>query len=121
MSSIGLIQETKERQMTLAEQRDAHKRQALAVRERQIEHVGKELKEGRETQMKMEEKIFMLSVENKQRQEDKEGMLMLLPHILKAIQGKPNSLRQQLMQIENEGLKNKVLKLLQAYKIPGLK
>lgn len=73
------------------------------------------------TQMKMEDTIYMLSVQNKQRQDDKEVMLMLLPQIHKAINGKSNNIKSFLQQFENEGLRNKVLKLLQAYKIPGLK
>lgn len=71
--------------------------------------------------MKMEDTIYMLSVQNKQRQDDKEVMLMLLPQIHKAINGKSNNIKSFLQQFENEGLRNKVLKLLQAYKIPGLK
>ena len=73
------------------------------------------------TQMNMEDTIYMLSVQNKQRQDDKEVMLMLLPQIHKAINGKSNNIKSFLQQFENEGLRNKVLKLLQAYKIPGLK
>lgn len=68
--------------------------------------------------MQMEEKIFKLSIENKEMQDDKEIMLMLLPHIQKAIQGKGNKLREVLGQIDSEGLKNKVQRMLQAYKIP---
>ena len=46
---------------------------------------------------------------------------MLLPHILKAIKGQPNNLKGIMQQMDSEGLKNKVMKLLQAYKIPGIK
>lgn len=48
-------------------------------------------------------------------------MLMILPHILKAVKGHSNNLKNIISQIENEGLKNKVMKLLITYKVPGLK
>ena len=63
----------------------------------------------------------MVSLENKQRQDDKEILLMLLPHILKSVKGLPNNLKGILSQIDSEGLKNKVVKLLQAYEIAGFK
>ena len=70
----------------------------------------------------MEDTIYMLSIQNKQRQDDKELMLMLLPQIHKAINGKANNIKGLLQQFEGEGLRNKVLKLLQTYKIiQGLK
>jgi hypothetical protein len=69
----------------------------------------------------MEDKIYMLSIDNKQRQDDKEVMVMLLPQIYKSLQGRQNNLKGYLKQIDNEGLKNKVTKILQAYKVPGLK
>jgi len=47
-------------------------------------------------------------------------MLMLLPQIHKAINGKANNLKGLLQQFESDGNKNKVLKLLQTHKIPGL-
>lgn len=69
----------------------------------------------------MEDRIYALSIENKQRQDDKEVVMMILPHITKALQGRGHKIREYLGQIENEALKNKVLKVLLAYKIPGLK
>jgi len=41
----------------------------------------------------MEDKIYMHSIENKQKQDDKEVMLMLLPHIHKAINGRSNNIK----------------------------
>jgi hypothetical protein len=47
---------------------------------------------------------------------------MLLPHIYKAIHGKAGSnIKGLLSQMENEAFKNKILRLLQAYKMPGFK
>lgn len=43
--------------------------------------------------MQMEDQIFKLSIDNKEMQDDKEVMLMLLPHIYKAIHGKANNLK----------------------------
>jgi len=43
--------------------------------------------------MRIEDKIYMISLENKQRQDDKEILLMLLPHIYKAIKGMQNNLK----------------------------
>ena len=86
-----------------------------------MKQVTQELEEIKASQMRMEDTIYMLSIQNKQRQDDKELMLMLLPHIHKAINGKANNLKGLLQQFESDGNKNKVLKLLQTYKIPGLK
>jgi hypothetical protein len=107
--------------MALIETRDHHKRQGVAVKEVLIRGLNKELEEMKETQIRMEDKIYGLSIQNKQRQDDKEVMVMLLPQIYKAIQGRPNNLRGYLSQLENEALKSKVQKILQTYKVPGLK
>ena len=73
-------------------------------------------------QMMMEDKIYMLSIDNKNRQEDKEQLIMILPIIYKAIKGQAvgPQFKQQINNIENEGLKNKVVKMLQQYKIKGI-
>ncbi len=107
--------------MSTREQRDNQRRTGGAVKEAKISGMNKELQEIKEMQMRIEDKIYMLSLENKQRQDDKEILLMLLPHILKAIKGMPNNLKGIMAQIDSEGLKNKVMKMLQAYKVPGIK
>ncbi len=74
-------------------------------------------------QMMMEDKIYMLSIDNKNRQEDKEQLIMLMPLIYKGIKGQnvSASLKQQISMIENEGLKNKIVKMLQQYKVATIK
>ena len=118
---IGAIQEAKERMMAVNEQRDNERRHGYALKEAKIGGLNKELAEIKEMQMRIEDKIYMLSLENKQRQDDKEILLMLLPHILKSLKGMPNNLKGILAQIDSEGLKNKVTKILQAYKVAGFK
>lgn len=54
---------------------------------------------------------------NKERQDDKDGLVMLLPHIYQAIKGKPNRMRQHVNEIEDEIVKSKIYKILTAYKI----
>ena len=39
----------------------------------------------------MEDKIYMLSIDNKQRQDEKEVMVMLLPQIYRTLQGRQNN------------------------------
>jgi DNA repair exonuclease SbcCD ATPase subunit len=118
---IGQIQEAKERLMAVMEQRDNQRRAGVSLKEAKLRSLHKDLEEVKQGQIRMEDKIYMLSLENKQRQDDKEIMLMLLPHILKTIKGQPNNLKGIMQQMDSEGLKNKVMKLLQAYKIPGIK
>ena len=43
---------------------------------------------------------------------------MLLPQIYKSIAGKGNNVKGFVQQIENDQLKNKIVKLFQGYKIP---
>ena len=45
-------------------------------------------------------------------------MLMLLPHILKAINGKANNIKTFVNQFENDATRAKVMKMFQTYKIP---
>ena len=54
---------------------------------------------------------------NKERQDDKDGLVMLLPHIFQAIKGKPNRLRQHVEEIEDNIVKDKLRKIIVAYKI----
>ena len=68
--------------------------------------------------MKMEEKIYLQSIENKQRQDDKEVLLMLLPQVYKAMNGRTHNIKGFLGQMESDALRNKVIKILQVYKIP---
>ena len=107
--------------MAVMEQRDNQRRVGVSLKEAKLRALDKDLEEVKQGQIRMEDKIYMLSLENKQRQDDKEILLMLLPHILKAIKGQPNNLKGIMQQVDSEGLKNKVMKLLQAYKIPGVK
>jgi len=76
-----------------------------------------ERKDMLERQSQLEEKIYTLSVENKGRQEDKEQLVMLLPHIYQQIKGRPNQLKTFLAGVESEALKAKVMKLLSQYRI----
>ena len=69
-------------------------------------------------QRSIEEQIYMISIENKQKEEDKEIILMLLPQVLKAINGKANNIKSFMAQFENETTKAKVVKLFHAFKIP---
>ena len=92
------------------------------MKDAKIKSVQGELQESKDMQMMMEDKIYMLSIDNKNRQEDKEQLIMILPIIYKAIKGQAvgPQLKQQINNIENEGLKNKVVKMLQQYKIKGI-
>ena len=78
--------------MALAEARDLQRLSSIAAREAKVKQVTQELEEIKASQMRMEDTIYMLSIQNKQRQDDKELMLMLLPQIHKAINGKANNL-----------------------------
>lgn len=51
--------------MTLAETRDMHKKQAIAVKEVKLRELSKELEEQKDMHIKMEDKIYVLSIENK--------------------------------------------------------
>ena len=108
--------------MNLCEARDNHIRTHIAVKDAKIKSIQGELQESKDMQMMMEDKIYMLSIDNKNRQEDKEQLIMILPIIYKAIKGQAvgPQLKQQINNIENEGLKNKVVKMLQQYKIKGI-
>lgn len=61
--------------------------------------------------------IYKLSIENRQQQEDKEVILMLLPQIVKALNGRPNNIKGFLNQMENDHTKVKVQKILTNHKI----
>ncbi len=98
--------------MAISEARDQGKMQGVLYKEAKVKELEKEIQTMKETQMRMEDKIYVLSIENKQRQDDKEVMMMLLPQILKALNGRQNNIKGLLSQLENEGLKNKIQKLL---------
>ena len=51
--------------MTLTENRENHKRLAVAVKDVRIKSTTKEIQENKELQIRMEDKIYMLSIENK--------------------------------------------------------
>jgi hypothetical protein len=57
------------------------------VKDAKIKSIQGELQESKDMQMMMEDKIYMLSIDNKNRQEDKEQLIMILPIIYKAIKG----------------------------------
>ena len=58
--------------MNLGEARDNQARTRLQVKAGKIGGVQEEIKESKEMQIMMEDKIYMLSIDNKARQEDKE-------------------------------------------------
>lgn len=73
--------------MNLCEARNNHTRTHTAVKDARIKQVQGELQESKDMQMMMEDKIYMLSIDNKNRQEDKEQLIMLMPLIYKGIKG----------------------------------
>lgn len=73
--------------MNLCEARDNHNRTHIAVKDARIKQVQGELQESKDMQIMMEDKIYMLSIDNKNRQEDKEQLIMLMPLVYKAIKG----------------------------------
>ena len=56
----------------------------------------KEIQESKEMQIMMEDKIYMLSIDNKGRQDDKDQLIMIMPLIYKALKG--NNMSQQIKQ-----------------------
>lgn len=87
--------------MSLSEIKEKQDRQNL-IKSKKVEEMKKEIKDAQDLQMRMEEKIYILSIENKQRQEDKEILLMLLPHIHKSISGKGHNIKGLLQSIESD-------------------
>lgn len=73
--------------MSLCEARDNHTRTHVAVKDARIKQIAGEMRESKEMQMMMEDKIYMLSIDNKGRQEDKEQLIMIMPLIYSAIRG----------------------------------
>jgi chromosome segregation ATPase len=65
-ASISQIQEAKERHMLLKDQRDTHRRLQVGAREVRLKEAQKQLGDMRTGQAQMEERIFKLSVENKE-------------------------------------------------------
>ena len=53
--------------MTVVEARDQAKRQGVMMKEAKVRELEKEIENMKETQMRMEDKIYVLSIENKQR------------------------------------------------------
>lgn len=53
----------------------------------------------------------------KAKQDDKDTLFMIIPQVLKALQGKSNNIRGFLSQLEDDRLKAKLGKMLQNYKI----
>ena len=51
--------------MSIGETRDNHRRTGVAVKEAKISGLNKEIAEIKETQMRIEDKIYMVSLENK--------------------------------------------------------
>ena len=101
----------------MRQQKEAAQIQAQSKQSR-IEELRKSIAEVDATQRSIEEQIYMISIENKQKEEDKEIILMLLPQVLKAIGGKTNNIKSFMAQFENEATKAKVIKLFHAFKIP---
>ncbi len=79
--------------------------------------MNKEVREIQDRQFDIENKICEVSFENQQSHENKEVILMLVPQIYKYLVGKQNNIRGFLNQMMEDQYKNKVVKLLQAYKI----
>lgn len=66
----------------------------------------------------LEERIYESSMQNVQRQAEKDSLLQLIPHVCMAVQGRPNRLRNFLEAMDNEGCKNRIIKVLMAQKVP---
>ena len=98
------------------ESKDNISKQVMA-KEKKIKDLKLEITKSSQNQLGLEERIYTVSIENKQKQDDKDMMLMLLPQIVKDIQKKPNNIKQLLNQIENDHLKAKISKILTTYKI----
>jgi ethanolamine utilization cobalamin adenosyltransferase len=73
--------------MNLCEIRDQQIRHHLQLKQSKITTSEKEILESKEMQMMMEDKIYMLSIDNKSRQDDKDQLIMLMPLIYKALKG----------------------------------
>jgi len=63
-------------------------------------------------QSELEERITMLSIENKGRQEDVEAIVFLLPHIYNIIRGKGGSIKKEMQNFGTQAYQVKVHTLL---------
>jgi len=63
------------------------------AKEKKIKDLKKDLQGTVETQSMLEEKIYKLSIGNKAKADDKDILLMLLPQIHKAINGRQNNIK----------------------------
>eukprot|EP00347_Sterkiella_histriomuscorum_P019605 403340994 len=111
------ISDAQKKEKLLQQQFETAERSQL-LKHKGVQDVSQEIQSYKDTQLRIEEQIYKLSIENKQQQEDKEIILMLLPQIIKSINGRANNIKAFLNQMENDQVKNKVQKILLAHRIP---
>ena len=83
----------------------------MRMNEKKVQDLKIQIAEVQQRQQELEERIYKDSVANKQRHDDKDMLLLLLPQIVKEQNRKNNNIKMLLNQIQNDHLRAKVMKM----------
>ena len=113
---IGQLTKAKETHMYHCEDRDTLQHSSF-MRSKKMTQLRRDIEVSKDSQAKIADKICAITIENKQRQDDKEMVMILLQHIYRAVKGRQHDIKRFVRQIESDELRVRVNRMLAAHKI----